>query len=271
MRHLRTILAGLFAVLAASFYGAIAILDFIGRVTTAQDAKNYIDAGRVWIQKHPDFSTLVIPSVLLACAVGSLALTHIYPLLRKKFFEKSIEFVFPNECNLETKEGHPFKRSSTPVFSGKPIPSKRSQRQFFIGVHNPSGQKTLRNVRIFVECQTFGSVFSEYLICERTRSDSADISPQMIDYFMLGQGIDDGDTVICNPRIDPNAEYMNFFGQMESNKHIAFVIFGTQRHPALLKNNGLKLVAKAFADDTPPEECEFRLDLKDRIVLTRMH
>lgn len=270
MRHLQTILAGLFAVVAVLFFWALAILDFIGRVTTAQDVKSYLDVGRAWIQRNPNFSTLAVPSVLLSCAVASLAVTHAYPLLKKKFSVKKIEIAFPNECNLETKEGHPFKRSSSPLFSGKPRSNKKSLHQFFIGVHNPSSQKTLRDVRLFIECQTFGSVFSEYLTCERTRSDSVDISPQMTDYFMLGQGVDESKSGIFHPRVNPDADYMSFFDPMETDKHIGFVILGVQRRPALLKNNGLKLVARVFADDTPPEECEFRLDLRDRITLTKM-
>lgn len=259
-----------FAVVAALFYWALVILDFIGRLTTARDLKNYLELGRAWVQKHPDFSTLVVPATLLGCAVFSLAWTHAYPLLKKKFSTKSIEIVFPNECNLETKEGHPFKRSSSPLFSGRPRTNKKTLEQFFIGIYNPNSQGTLRNVRLFIECQTFSSGFSEYLICERTNSDAVDISPQMTNYFMLGQGIDDSETGMFHPRIDPDTDYLNFFDRMEGNKHIGFVIFGTQRRPALLKNNGLKLAAKVFADDTAPEECEFRLDLKDRITLTKM-
>jgi hypothetical protein len=160
-----------------------------------------------------------------------------------------MEIVFPNECNLENKEGRPFKRSSTPIISGQPRIQK-SLHQFLVGVRNPNTQKTLRNVRLLTESDTYGSVFSEYLLCERTGSECADISPQMTDYFMIGQGIDNSDKGLFHPEIDPPPAYLDFFNQMESKPYIGFVIFGTQRHPALLKNNGIHLVITAFADDT---------------------
>jgi hypothetical protein len=233
------------------------------------DLNRYIELAQKRLEEHYAFGTLTIPLVLLSCAVLSLAITHVMPLIQRIISRKNIEIIFPNECNLEHKFGHPFKRSSTPLISGQPRPTTKSLHQFFIGVRNPSEQKTLRNVRVLAECHTYGSFFSEYLLCERTKSQSADISPHMIDYLMLGQGIDSSDVGLFSPQINPPPSYMDFFAQMEAKPHVGFVIFGDQKYPTLLKNNGLELKISVFADDTPSESSDFVLDLRDRIRLTR--
>lgn len=226
----------------------------------------WLKAAQQWIQNHPDLGTQIVPLALLVAAIASLVATHVLPRLKKRLFGKEIEIIFPNECNLEHKLGHPFKRSSTPLLAGSPL-GRRSLHQFFVGIYNPNRKKTLRNVRLLIECNQYGSMFSKHLLCERTGAETTDISPEMTDYFLIGKGIDDSDVGLFHPELNPSQEYMGFFAQMEQNPHAGFVIFGNTSKTVLLKNNGVPLTVTVFADDTPPESQGFVLNARGRVSL----
>jgi hypothetical protein len=267
MRLVRRMLVVAFGVAAAVFYWAVLILDFLERAMTLRELDTtWLKAAQQWIQKHPDLGTQVIPLALLVAAIASLVATHVFPLLKRQLFGKEIKIIFPNECNLEHKLGYPFKRSSTPLFSGRPR-DKRSLHQFYVGIYNLNPKKTLRNVRLLIECNQYGSVLSKYLLCERTGVDTTDISPEMTDYFLIGKGIDDSDVGLFHPEINPSQEYMRFFAQMEQNPNAGFVIFGNTSNAVLLKNNGVPLTVTVFADDTPPESQDFVLNARGRVSL----
>jgi hypothetical protein len=243
-------------------------LDWVGRLLAMRDLNEGFDHIRhtfeAWISHHPAIGEQIGPWVLMMAGLGSLAVVHIWPIIRSRMTASPVDIVFPNECNLEYKVGHPFKRSSTPLFSGHPL-DQRSVHEFFVGVHNPNPKKTLRNVRALIECNQYGSMFSAYLLCERTSTDAADITPHMTDYFLIGKGVDSSKDGMFSPKINPSSEYMAFLKKMEQNPHAGFVVFGKGVNPLLLKNNGIPLTVTVFADDTPSVSREFVLNTRERI------
>jgi hypothetical protein len=178
-----------------------------------------------------------------------------------------VEIVYDNECNFEHKSGYPYRRTSTAILSGRPL-ERHSVHEFYIGVHNKSLDKSIKNVRVFAECKRYGSLFDAYLLCERTGSDAADIPPRMTDYYMLGKGVDSSDVGLSSPVANPSHEYMQLVREFE-DPSLGFVIFGKDKMLMLLNYTDIEINITVFSDDEAPVVELFTLDTKKRVSLFR--
>jgi hypothetical protein len=247
--------------------GAVFVVGFFWQCDAHQWFQQIWEPIQLWVSRHPDYASYIGPWVLMGGGLGAILISHGVPWLRANVGRKDIQIVYLNECNSEFKYAPPFKESSSPFFSGRPAPTK-SMHEFSIGIHNPNSQKTLRNVRVLVECTRYGSYFDTYLICKRTGADTADISPLMTDYFLVGRGIDDSKSGMFQPVVNPQPGYLSLFHELEANAHYGFIVTGQAgRKIGLLRNNNIPLTVTAFADDVPPEVQTFVLNARERLSL----
>jgi hypothetical protein len=180
----------------------------------------------------------------------------------------AMQIVFPNECNLPSKESL-FRRSTSPFPDGSPIQSQLSIHRFFVGVKNTS-QKTLHNVRLVLEDLSGagpGRVLNASCFCERTNRETADIPPQGMDYFLIGEGNDSSDKGIFHPAIMSKDEYERLLHTVEARSHVGFVLQPINARYDLLRNDGYRLHITAYADDAPPNEKEFIINARELIEI----
>lgn len=191
-----------------------------------------------------------------------------HPALAHLVSTSAMQIVFPNECNLPSKESL-FRRSTSPLPIGSPIQSQLSIHRFFVGVKNTS-QKTLHNVRLVLEDLSGagpGRVLNASCFCERTNRETADIPPQGMDYFLIGEGNDSSDKGIFHPAIMSKDEYQRLLHTIEARSHVGFVLQPTNARYDLLRNDGYRLHITAYADDTPPNAKELVINARELIEI----
>lgn len=182
--------------------------------------------------------------------------------------KSGMELVFPAECNSEGKESL-FKRSWSPLCKADGVDRKISFHQFFIGIHNPSTGKTLRNVRLVLESipGPGGQILNRPFTCDRTSTDAIDIQPKGMEYFLIGEGADDTDAGLFHLRFMEKLDYDRLLAVQDSRANIGFILMLKNVPLSLLKNDGQILEINAYADDVPPAAGKITINTRKRIEL----
>ena len=183
---------------------------------------------------------------------------------------KQIALWFPGEANADHKESL-FKRSWSPFATNRKV-SNISFVSLYIGVQNKSKEKTLKNVRLVVETLEGpgGRVLNYSAKSDATGKDTVDLPPDKLEYFYIGEGIDESEGGKFHPRIVDPAAYDQLVARAEQAKaqHEGFNLLNYDgKGIRLLKNDGYKLDITVYADDTPPLKAKMKLNAKTRIEL----
>jgi hypothetical protein len=179
-----------------------------------------------------------------------------------------IEILFPERCNSPGTESA-FKRSWSPLNKAGGSARRISLHTFYVGIQNPSNDKTLRNVRLLMESVSLGpgQVLNMSSVCARTQTDSADIPPGGLDYFLIGEGTDETDDGMFRPEFMMKPDYDALMATVDGNSHSSFRIRNNSSSVPLLKNNGYTMEIVAYADDMPSTRRVLTIDAKDRIAM----
>ncbi len=181
---------------------------------------------------------------------------------------RRIEILFPDRCNSPATESL-FKRSWSPLCKEGEAARRISFHSFYLGVQNPSNEKTFRNVRVVMESLSFpGQILNMACVCDRTQTDSVDIPPGAMDYFLIGEGVDGDDGGMFRPKLMARSEYDELMANVDSKMvHSNFSIRAGLRAVPLLKNDGYRVDIVAYADDTPPTSKTLIINAKTRIEM----
>jgi hypothetical protein len=112
-----------------------------------------------------------------------------------------------------------------------------------------------------------GQILNMSCVCDRTQTDSADIPPGAMDYFLIGEGVDESDDGIFRSRFMARAEYDQLMATVDSKPESRFAIRTNSRAVPLLKNDGYAVDIAAYADDTPPTNMVLTINAKNHIEM----
>ena len=138
------------------------------------------------------------------------------------------QLVFPNECNAAEVQSL-FKRSRSPLPDGHPHDGFLSVHNFYVGVQNPTPDRTLKNARVVVENMSIwnlGQILNLPLLCERTGAQTVDIPPGCMEYFLLGEGVDESDVGMSQPWLMSKSAYKKLISKLRGISAPGFTLKG---------------------------------------------
>jgi hypothetical protein len=179
---------------------------------------------------------------------------------------QSLSIGFLNICNSEGKETL-FRRSWTALSNGRQIEKRFSHHKFYVAVENKSLFKTLRNARLVVTAIAGpgGRILNDPFLSEGTHSGSVDVLPGAVEYFLIGEGIDDSDAGMFHPKIVSSDEYDHIIAELNSRKNLGFLLKTAKAGYPLLRNNGERIHIAAYAEDVSPVKGLLVINARERI------
>jgi hypothetical protein len=271
MRRLTSVVASTLLGLGFVWQVAKIILDYAGRGFAMRDLGELLEKLGHWFSTQPFVGSDLAPWVLMGMGALSLVILHAIPGIRQRYKKVAIELHFPLEANHDSKDSL-FRRSTGFLPDGQPLASGDvCLHEYYIGVHNPSDRKTLKNVRVVVESAGLRSMqwpLSQSLTAERTRSDAVDIPPKRTEYFAVGDYIDHSSVGMFHPAVVSPEQYREWAKVRDARKDLGFrlILFGGHIRP-LLKNDGNEIHLAAYADDTSPTEKVLLVNCKTKMEM----